>query len=255
MTALRKIGVTCIDDFIQYDCKDGKLQICQITNMKPEQIDKIFMECNQPIVPHSQIVDSQNNYHSRNNNSFIPCQTNKSSAENEEKAQNSIKNTKIMKQAMKCQSTEIEPLHFSNNENSFDGTVWVYDTFSDTMTEKCVAQTKECIKLVPLSLAQEDNDENNVTRGAKGLEENGFSCGILEIPPGSKKEIETAFGIETFFVHFCEKSKLQFNVGDNDGKYLSTGSMLFVPPDNEYELINLSETIPAQLIFTLIKTD
>jgi len=94
----------------------------------------------------------------------------------------------------------------------------------------------------------------NRVRGAKGLEEDSFSCGILEIPPNSEKLPEISFFTEQFFVHKCEAKMLRFKLGD-DEFLLSRGSMFFVPPENEYSLHNLSKTHPVQLIFTLIKTN
>eukprot|EP00483_Globobulimina_turgida_P000636 UN00636 len=149
-----------------------------------------------------------------------------------------------------------------NNSGPFDGNAWIYDCMNDHMAQKCLVKTKKCVNLVPLTFSEENEDGNHnnsnankQVRGAKGLEENGFSCGILEIPPGSQKDPETSFFTEQFFVHHCEKKILLFKVGNDDEFYLSTGTMFFVPPENEYELINLSKTHPVPLIFTLIKKD
>ncbi len=116
-----------------------------------------------------------------------------------------------------------------------------------------------CQNLVPLSFEGKNNtDTKSVGKqvtGAKAFEESSFSCGMLEISPGSKKDSETTYDTETFFVHFAEKKKLLFKVAEDYEFYLSTGAMFFVPPNDCYELINLSETHTAKLTFTLIKKD
>mmetsp|Transcript_4710 Transcript_4710/g.8052 ORF Transcript_4710/g.8052 Transcript_4710/m.8052 type:complete len:1002 (+) Transcript_4710:147-3152(+) len=156
-----------------------------------------------------------------------------------------------------------------SDQTPFDGNAWVYDSVQDQMQQKCVVKTKKCINLVELSRPQNeeemDGEEENHNkkkneaqpaskrvRGAKGLEEVSFSCGVLEIPPSSQKDEEVSYFTEQFFVHQCEKKKLLFKLGE-DSFYLSRGSMFFVPPENEYSLHNLSETHPVRLIFTLIK--
>jgi len=177
----------------------------------------------------------------------------------------------------------VEPMSDDEGEPAadprpFDGTAWIYDSVLDEMVQKCVAKTRRCVNLVELAFRGEDEDDDggrnhnnntnsdsgrsrkkgstaaNRVRGAKGLEEDSFSCGILEIPPNSEKLPEISFFTEQFFVHKCEAKMLRFKLGD-DEFLLSRGSMFFVPPENEYSLHNLSKTHPVQLIFTLIKTN
>merc|ERR1712087_809005 len=86
----------------------------------------------------------------------------------------------------------------------------------------------------------------------KGLEQERFSVGKLEMPPDSDKPAEVSFFTESFFVHRCERKQLLFKLGEAEFR-LSAGSMFFVPPENEYSLHNLSLTHPVTLVFTLIK--
>lgn len=182
---------------------------------------------------------------------------------------NGKKNKSKRKRKKKEEESSVEPDSEDEEEVDtvpFDGTAWIYDSVNDNMIQKCVAKTKKCVKLVELAFRPpEEEDENHnggggqpannsvsKVRGAKGLEEESFSCGILEIPPSSEKHPEISFFTEQFFVHKCEAKKLQFKLGD-DEFLLSRGSMFFVPPENEYSLRNLSKTHPVQLIFTLIK--
>ncbi len=115
------------------------------------------------------------------------------------------------------------PHHSDNDEKThFDGTAWIYDSLTDSMAQKCVAQQLECVKLVPL-IFDDNIDNNNIkeqVKGGKGIEENIFSCGMLEMPPGSKKQSEFPIHTETFFVNKCEKKKLLFKVGDENELYL-----------------------------------
>jgi len=157
--------------------------------------------------------------------------------------------------------SEDEPSDDDEEENTtpFDGTAWIYDSKNDKMAQNCVVKTQKCINLMPLG-AHPDNEDgesekvpvSKQVRGAKGLEEEGFSCGVLEIPPESQKHAEVSYYTEQFFVHQCEKKKLIFKLGE-DEFVLSRGSMFYVPPENEYSLRNLSKTHPVKIIFTLIK--
>eukprot|EP01084_Bolivina_argentea_P228481 385878_1 len=102
---------------------------------------------------------------------------------------------------------------------SFDGSAWIYGCMNDNMTQKIVCKTSKCINLVPLAFNENNEDggksgnnknKNHVplskaVRGAKGLEEDPFSCGILEIPPEAQKHSEISFFTEQFYVVECEK--------------------------------------------------
>eukprot|EP01084_Bolivina_argentea_P060527 110574_1 len=230
------MGIKSVDDYMNYNSKDGKWQISHITKMTLPQINQLFMACNE--------FDTLQNGNDLQN---------KNMTRNNDKA---MKGKKKKRETKKSKQTQTASMHFDSSDNDdnipFDGTAWIYDSFKDTMTLKCVAQTKKCITLVPLSSG---NSNDIQVRGGRALEENGFSCGLLEIPPGCKKDSEAPLSTETFFVHQCENKMLLFKVGDDNELYLSTGTMFFVPPENEYELINLSKTHVAQLIFTLIRND
>merc|ERR1712008_97289 len=160
------------------------------------------------------------------------------------------KRSKKSKKGREEQSSSPEPMsedepsddddEQEENTTPFDGTAWIYDSKNDKMAQNCVVKTQKCINLMPLG-AHPDNEDgesekvpvSKQVRGAKGLEEEGFSCGVLEIPPESQKHAEVSYYTEQFFVHQCEKKKLIFKLGE-DEFVLSRGSMFYVPPENEY---------------------
>eukprot|EP01084_Bolivina_argentea_P078005 141538_1 len=171
------------------------------------------------------------------------------------------KKTKKKERQMSVSDEDIDD--DDEEQTPFSGNAWIYDPNTDQMSEKCVVKTDKSLNLVPLSFGNDsttNNNDNNEpvskrVRGAKGLEEDGFSCGVLEIPPESQKHAEVSYFTEQFFVHQAEKKKLLFKVGDESEFHLSRGSLFFVPPENEYSLHNLSQTVPVKLIFTLIKKE
>ena len=161
-----------------------------------------------------------------------------------------IKSSKRKRKKRKSEKMSQDELDKDN-----DGYAWVYHSATGKMIQKCVVKTTNCVELVPLTYndnADTNNDNDDAVRGAGVLEEKGFNCGILEIPPSSEKYPEFSYFTEQFFVHQCEKKKLLFKLGE-DEFYLSMGTMFFVPPANEYSLRNLSTTHTVQLTFTLIK--
>eukprot|EP01084_Bolivina_argentea_P083864 151814_1 len=74
MTDLRRIGVANVDDFMEYDSKEGRWQIRQTTTMTVTHINKLFFACRQLTgsTQHDNVAqnnDSPNQDHLQNNNS------------------------------------------------------------------------------------------------------------------------------------------------------------------------------------------
>lgn len=162
-------------------------------------------------------------------------------------------------------SSRYNPLGNDGNKNKdeFNGYGWTYDHNKDELKHQQVAKREIDLNLIQLTYIDNDKtDKNGINgnlktvpnvKGAKALEYEDFSSGMLEIAPSSCKIKELSYFTEVFFVYRCENDKLLFKLNDDEYR-LSEGSHFCVPAENEYSIQNLSKTQVAKLNFTLIKS-
>ncbi|ETO27698.1 hypothetical protein RFI_09436 [Reticulomyxa filosa] len=106
---------------------------------------------------------------------------------------------------------------------------------------------------------EESSDPALKIRGGKAFENKKYSIGMLEIPPNGIKYPEITATDEVtkntiFIVTSSEKNKLGVKIGQTaEEKLLSIGSVFVVPNENQYSLINHSQTHSVKLTFVLMK--
>jgi len=117
-----------------------------------------------------------------------------------------------------------------------------------------VAKTQKMVSLEPLASVHQEGPKMNPKRlayGGKMFEEEGFSSGVLSLPPQAVKHFEMAHQSEIFYVAQCSTNGLELRIHRSKMK-LSQGDSFTVPPSNVYYLKNLS-TKPVLLYFVLVK--
>lgn len=118
-----------------------------------------------------------------------------------------------------------------------------------------VVRQRHKVALTPLHQVEPDGEvlaAEFCPYGARLFDRPNFNSGSLLLPPSGRKvtEINKA-ACEIFFVHSCAVNGLQVNMG-RKSFVLSKGDSFFIPRDNEYSIVNLSDKKKVRLHFVVV---
>lgn len=103
--------------------------------------------------------------------------------------------------------------------------------------------------------AEGAEDQAGQARAAAAFVEGNIKAGVVELDPGSHKDVEFTSGCSiVFHVHKCTSRALQMTIS-GQSKLARSGDMFMIPPNSEYFIINHSRKTKAVLSYTIIESD
>lgn len=133
-------------------------------------------------------------------------------------------------------------------DSDFTGRAWVVEANGTRPSYVKLAVKKAMLRLSSIQNSpDEEIPAEELPKAGKWIDANdqGFSSGMLVLPPGAVKQQEVTVSTEVFYVSKGESKSLEVKVGDN-GKnqttfVLSKGDHFFIPAENVYKLCNTSK--------------
>lgn len=133
---------------------------------------------------------------------------------------------------------------------------WMFDPATQQERYKVLAKTQDEIPFVVLTQidasTKQSLPDKMCPRAGKAFDEEGFSSGLLSLPPGAVKQREVTQSCELFFVSSAATDSLEVTIGQKSF-CVSKGDSFFVPGNTYYFLKNKSEKHSVKLFFVLVK--